>query len=127
MDLDGRVEDDDDDDDDEAPYEAVYTADLQVEEASAEAEASIEAGSPIPPQQRRQLRSHTMRLQRPPSFFTLTHARGYSDTTSMGRTGMGMTPRTGFTSVNAPRDRYDDRDEEAEAARVHDDDPMWLD
>ncbi|RYC57948.1 hypothetical protein CHU98_g8273, partial [Xylaria longipes] len=115
MEVDGQVDD-------------VYTGDLrQVEEPPASAEASIEAGSPVTTQQRRQLRSHTMRLGRRTSFFIPTHARGYSDTTSTsmtGRTRTGMTPRTGFTSVNAPRDDYVER---AVGVEVDDADPMWLD
>ncbi|KAI0452353.1 hypothetical protein F5B21DRAFT_527078 [Xylaria acuta] len=136
MEVDGRVDNEEEEEEEEEDAEAVYTADLQVEETSAQAEASIEAGSPLSTQQRRQLRSHTVRLGRRASFSIPAHARGSSDTTggvsTMGvsRTGTGMTPRTGFTSINAPRDGYDGR-----AAGVGalgggvdgDGDRMWLD
>ncbi|KAI1752209.1 hypothetical protein F4782DRAFT_530822 [Xylaria castorea] len=125
MEVDGRVDHEEEDD----ASDAVYTGDLQVEETS----ASIEAGSPISTQQRRQLRSHTMRLGRRASFLlTYTHARGYSDTTSastMGRPGAGTTPRTGFTSINAPRGGYDEPTAgiETRGGGVDDEDHMLLD
>lgn len=92
MQLDGQAEEEDATDIDED----VYAADLQVEEtpALAEAEASIEAGSPVPSQQRRRMRSHTMRLSRSSSTFTPTHARGSSDTVSMLSTTGRMAGRT---------------------------------
>ncbi|KAI0860107.1 hypothetical protein F4860DRAFT_525454 [Xylaria cubensis] len=119
--VDGRV-----DDEEEDAFDPIYTGDLQVEETS----ASIEAGSPIPTQQRRQLRSHTMRLGRRPSSFTYTHARGYSDTTgtsTMGRSGAGMTPRTRFTSINAPQSGYDEPTVGVETRGVDNVDRMLLD
>ncbi|TRX94940.1 hypothetical protein FHL15_004025 [Xylaria flabelliformis] len=121
MEVDGRVDDEEDD-----AFDTVYTGDLQVEETS----ASIEAGSPIPTQQRRQLRSHTMRLGRRPSSFTYTHARGYSDTTgasTMGRSGADMTPRTRFTSINAPRSGYNEPTVGVETRGVDNEDRMFLD
>lgn len=101
MQLDGQAEEEDTTDIDED----VYAADLQVEEEETPAlpEASIDAGSPLPPQQRRRMRSYTMRLSRSSSTFTPTHARGSSDTASMmsavGRTAgsEGVEPEMLFT------------------------------
>ncbi|KAI1119150.1 hypothetical protein F5Y14DRAFT_396688 [Nemania sp. NC0429] len=119
MQLDGQAEEEEDITDID---EDVYTADLQVEEETpaALAEASIEAGSPIPSQQRRRMRSYTMRLSRSASTYTPTHARGSSDTASMisvagrmvGRMETGVTgsPRSFVhrSSVHGPETRIDE-------------------
>lgn len=140
MQLDGQAEEEDTTDIDEE----VYTADLQVEEPSALAEASIEAGSPVPSQQRRRIRSYTMRLSRSTSTYTPTHARGSSDTVSMISTAGRMAGRaemeteTGFTdsrgplvlrgSVHGPESRITEMEPRgAEVDDVDDTDRMQID
>ncbi|KAI0804402.1 hypothetical protein GGR55DRAFT_658411 [Xylaria sp. FL0064] len=126
------------------PHDAVYTADLQVEEEETpaaawaeeeEEEANVEAGSPASSQQRRRMRAHTMRLRGHAAMFTPAHARGSSDTTSIstiGRIEAGttmMTP-TGFTSINAPRalpSGYHGDETGVEARGIHEDDRMRID
>ncbi|TGJ85936.1 hypothetical protein E0Z10_g2792 [Xylaria hypoxylon] len=113
-------------------HEAVYTADLQVEETFASEEANVEAGSPASSQQRRRMRAHTMRLSRQASTVLPAHARGFSDTTSIsttGRTGAGFTTIGGFTSINAPRALPNGYHEHGrvEAGGVDDDDHMRID
>ncbi|KAI0431541.1 hypothetical protein F5Y09DRAFT_340528 [Xylaria sp. FL1042] len=119
--------------------DAVYTADLQVEETPAweeeEEEANVEAGSPASSQQRRRMRAHTMRLRGHAAMFSPAHARGSSDTTStstIGRTEAGTMMITGFTSINAPRPRLNGYDfygleRGVEVGGIDEGDPMRID
>ncbi|KAI0108927.1 hypothetical protein GGR51DRAFT_570173 [Nemania sp. FL0031] len=109
------------------------------------AEPDVEAGSPLPSQQRRQTRSYTMRLARQPRSNMLTrsmHARGYSDTTGVQTAGWAgaeaeaeTVMRTSLTGTDLPHalDSHQDDDgqeqgtAEAEEGGVHEDDRMQID
>jgi hypothetical protein len=108
--LDGQGEDDSERE--QSTPETVYAEDLQVVDETPSTE-SVEAGSPLPTQQRRRrMRSYTMRLSNHPAHGVRppTHTRGSSDTATLSRSisaEIGMERGSGFTSINARRAHRD--------------------